>query len=220
MSTMKRSVFLLVLSLAATSTSLASAADWLTAPSYYSHDPQTGERVTQYAQNAAVYRIERPDFQQSGFRYTRSSLQMGRSIDHLAITEEWGNPVRPYGEWRYPFRPYSVPYPYWGAPYAGLNINYGGFFPGPWIGGGATAPPGGGQIGGPGWGGGFPGGGGAFNGIPPAALTHPAVPNNPGLGFPGQGGIYPYSDEHYPLNRGSWSSPPMHHPPSSGMGGT
>ena len=199
-------------------TSAATAADWITAPSYYSHDPQTGERITQYAQTGPVYRYERPDYQQSGFRYTRSSLQMGRSVDHLALTEEWGNPVRPYGEWRYPYRPYSVPYPAWGAPYAGLNINYGGYYGGgPWGGGGA---PGVAPGPGPGYGyGGIPGGG-AFNGIPPAALTHPAVPHNPGLGFPGQGGVYPYSDEHYPLNRGSWDSRPLHHPPSSGIGGT
>lgn len=218
---MKSRVALLVVSLVAINVSLASAADWITAPSYYSHDPQTGERITQYAQNAAVYHQERPDYQQSGFRYTRSSLQMGRSIDHLALTEEWGNPVRPYGEWRYPYRPYSVPYPAWGAPYAGLNINYGPYYggggAGPWVGGatpyGAQAYPGQGY-------GGIPGGGGAFNGIPPAALTHPAVPNNPGLGFPGQGGVYPYSDEHYPLNRGSWDARPLYHPPSSGIGGT
>lgn len=191
--------------------SAAQAADWVVAPSYYSHDPQTGERVTQYAQVGPVYRYDRPDYRTSGYRHTRSSLQMGRSIDHLHLVEEWGSPVRPYGEWRYPYRPYSVPYYEWGAPFAGLNV--GGYWGGPWYGG----IPG--------------GGGGAFNGVPPAALTHPAVPHNPGLGFPGQGGVYPYSDEHYPLNRGSWSAPPVHPgphppiaphpgPPSSGMGGT
>jgi hypothetical protein len=199
----------------------ASAADWITAPSYYSHDPQTGERVTQYTPIGPVYRIERSDYMQSGYRHTRSSLQMGRSIDHMHIVEEWGRPVRPYGEWRYPYRPYSVPYPEWGAPFAGLNV--GGYYGGPWYGGGlGAAGPGGIPYGG------IPGGGGAFNGIPPAALTHPAVPNNPGLGFPGQGGVYPYSDEHYPLNRGSWQPsavPYPHHqhqhlPPSSGVGGT
>jgi hypothetical protein len=202
---------LLCLSLLSLFTNLAAAADWVTAPSYYSHDPQTGERVTQYTPTPAVYKIDRPDYVQSGYRQTRSSLQMGRSVDQMHIVEEWGRPVRPYGEWRYPYRPYSVPYQAWGAPFAGLNVNgYGGL---PYYGGG----------GGPGGGvpyGGIPGGGGAFNGIPPAALTNPAVPNNPGLGFPGQGGIYPYSDEHYPLNRGSWGPAPGQYPPSSGIGGT
>jgi hypothetical protein len=178
------------------------AADWVTAPSYYSHDPRTGERVTQYTPVGPVYKIERPDYVQSGYRQTRSSLQQGRSVDHLHIVEEWGRPVRPYGEWRYPYRPYSVPYPEWGAPFAGLG---GGGFYGPLWGG--VAP-------------GIPGGGGAFNGIPPAALTHPAVPNNPGLGFPGPGGVAPYSDEHYPLNRKSWEPSGVPYPPSSGMGGT
>ena len=181
----------------------AAAADWVTAPSYYSHNPMTGERVTQYTPVGPVYRFERPDYMQSGYRHTRSSLQMGRSVDHLHLVEEWGNPVRPYGEWRYPYRPYSVPYPAWGAPFAGLG-GYGGYYR-PWIGGGC---------------GGIPGGGGAFNGIPPAALTHPAIPNHPGLGVPGPGGIYPYSDEHYPLNRGTWGPGASSGPPSSGIGGT
>lgn len=192
---MSRGLGLLVFVVLAASVVGASAADWITAPSYFSHDPQTGQRVTQYTPVGPAYRYERPDFQQSGFRHTRSSLQMGRSIDHLHIVEEWGNPVRPYGEWRYPYRPYSVPYAEWGAPFAGLG---GGGWGGGWIPG-----PGWGPGPGPGWGGGWGGGG-----IPPAALTHPAVPNNPGLGFPGQGGIYPYSDEHYPLNRGSWGAAP------------
>ena len=179
----------------------ASAADWLTAPSYYTHSPTTGERVTQYTPIGPVYNSQRNNYTQSGYRHTRSSLQQGRSIDHLHIVEEWGNPVRPYGEWRYPYRPYSVPYQLWGAPFAGLG---GGGGWGPW-----------GGVGGP-WGGGW----GGNNGIPPAALTSPAVPNNPGLGFPGQGGVYPYSDEHYPLNRGHWKPSAVPYPPSSGMGGT
>lgn len=176
---MQRGLVSLVFLFCACSAATSLAADWITAPSYYTHDPRTGERVSQYTPIGPVYRWERPDYQQSGYRHTRSSLQIGRSIDHLHIVEEWGRPVRPYGEWRYPYRPYSVPYAAWGPPFAGLS---GGFW-------------------GPGYGG-VPGG--ALGGIPPAAFTHPAVPNNPGLGFPGPGGIYPYSDEHYPLNRGSW----------------
>lgn len=198
---MFRHVFALLLLLALVGQS--SAADWITAPSYYTHSPTTGERVTQYTPVGPVYNAHRNDYVQSGYRHTRSSLQQGRSIDHLHIVEEWGRPVRPYGEWRYPFRPYSVPYAAWGPPFAGLG-GWGGW--GPWQGGG--------------WGG---GGGGWGNGIPPAAWTPSTVPNNPGLGFPGPGGIYPFSDEHYPLNRGNWGPAPTpfpNHPPSSGMGGT
>ena len=58
--------------------------------------------------------MERPDFVRSGFRNTRSSLQAGFSADHYHVTEQWGQPVQPYGEWRYPNRPFSVPYSQWG----------------------------------------------------------------------------------------------------------
>lgn len=99
----------------------AAGADWITAPSHYTHDPGTGERVTQYSPVGPFYTFPRPDYRRSGYRHTRSSLQAGRSADHMHVIEEWGRPVRPYGEWRFPYRPYSVPYPAWGPPYAGLN---------------------------------------------------------------------------------------------------
>lgn len=99
----------------------ASATDWITAPSHYTHDPVTGERVTQYSPVGPFYTFPRADYRKSGYRHTRSSIQAGRSADHLHIVEEWGRPVRPYGEWRFPYRPYSVPYPAWGPPYAGLS---------------------------------------------------------------------------------------------------
>lgn len=106
----------------------AYAADWIVAPSYYTHDPATGRRVSQYRPIPPVYTYARADYLRSGYRNTRSSIQAGGSTDHLHIVEEWGRPVRPYGEWRFPFRPYSVPYALWGPPYAGLNT--GGYYPG------------------------------------------------------------------------------------------
>lgn len=106
----------------------ASAADWITAPSYFTHSPQTGERVAQYSPIGPVYAPQRPDLLQSGYRHTRSSLQAGNSIDHLHLVEEWGRPVRPYGEWRYPYRPYSVPYDAWGPPFGGFGGGGAGFF--------------------------------------------------------------------------------------------
>ncbi len=60
-------------------------------------------------------------------------MQVGQSADHMHVVEEWGRPVRPYGEWRFPYRPYSVPYQLWGAPFAGLNQmpwGWGPTFPG------------------------------------------------------------------------------------------
>ena len=57
----------------------------------------------------------------SGYRHYRSTIQAGGSADNLHIVEEWGRPVRPYGEWRFPYRPYSVPYSQWGQPFGGLG---------------------------------------------------------------------------------------------------
>jgi hypothetical protein len=184
--------------------SFATAADWLTAPSYYSHDPRTGERVTQYAQTGPVYRYDRPDYLQSGYRQSTFNLQMGRSVDHMHIVEEWGRPVRPYGEWQYPYRPYSVPYQGWGPPFGGLNVynGYGPYYGGAPGAGPAPIPPAGFPPGGYG---GIPGGGGALNTIPPASLTDPRYPDN--------GGSYPAPNP-YPHNRGGWDLP------ASGVGGT
>lgn len=104
--------------------SSAVAADWILAPSTYTHDPQTGRRVTQYAPIEPVVVPTRPDYIKSGYRHNRSSIYSGNGADHHYVVEQWGRPVRPYGEWLYPYRPYSVPYQFWGAPYAGLGYPY------------------------------------------------------------------------------------------------
>ena len=107
----------------------ADGAEWITAPSYYTHDPSTGERVDQYSPIGPFYTYARPDFMRSGYRHLRSSIQAGGSADHMHVVEEWGRPVRPYGEWRFPFRPYSAPYAAWGPPFAGMG--YPGYYPYP-----------------------------------------------------------------------------------------
>lgn len=95
--------------------SAAAAADWLAAPSTYTHDPRTAERVTQYSPIGPVYWY--PSRIQSGYRHIRSTIRAGDSADYLHIVEQWGDqPVRPYGEWQFPYRPYSVPYDQWGPP--------------------------------------------------------------------------------------------------------
>ncbi|MFO7904855.1 MAG: hypothetical protein ACQESR_16035 [Planctomycetota bacterium] len=120
----------------------AAGADWITSPSYYTHDPVTDERVTQYSPVGPFYTFPRSDYRRSGYRHTRSSIQAGRSADHMHIIEEWGRPVRPYGEWRFPYRPYSVPYPAWGPPYAGLGQpGYHPYPPAPSDHGGSSAQP-------------------------------------------------------------------------------
>ncbi len=117
-------VFTLVALIVSGGTGSVRAADWILAPSTYTHDPQTGRRVTQYAPIEPVLVPSRPDYVKSGYRHNRSSIYSGDGADHQHIVEQWGRPVRPYGEWLHPYRPYSVPYQYWGAPYAGLGYPY------------------------------------------------------------------------------------------------
>lgn len=126
---------------------VSAGADWITAPSYYTHDPQTGQRVDQYTPIGPFYTYGRSDYLQSGYRHTQSTVQGEFSADHMHIVEEWGRPVRPYEEWQFPFRPYSVPYALWGAPYAGM------FSPAPYPYGPPYGPPRGDGRGGagPGW---------------------------------------------------------------------
>lgn len=192
------------------------AADWLTGPSFYTHDPATKKRVHQYSPVGPVYVYQRPDYMQSGYRHYRSSIDAGGSSDNLHIVEEWGKPVRPYDEWRFPYRPYSVPYSMWGAPFAGItNYGYGAAGPG---------GPGPGPVYGPDWPGGGPGGGpsGGPGGGPGGH------PHRGGNDYPfysgGQPNLPPWIDGQYPLNnhqglpnypyrRPHPAPPPTPHPP-------
>lgn len=140
-----------------------SAGDWISEPSYYTHGPD-GQRVRQHTQIGPLYVYVDPSYQKSGYRHTRSSLQVGGSVDHYHSVEEWGRPVRPYDEWRFPYRPYSVPYQAWGPPYAGLGVFPGfPFSPVPFGGFGVPGIPGLGGGGGPG----LPFPPGATRGLPP-----------------------------------------------------
>ncbi len=119
--------------------------DWTTMASKYTHDVQ-GQRVHQYAVGVEPLSNERPDFERSGYRHYRSTLQAGNSADNVHIVESWGRPVRPYEEWRFPFRPYSVPYDLWGPQPPNFGVlPFGGYPPVP-------TPFGFGAGGGPGFG--------------------------------------------------------------------
>jgi len=129
----------------------AGAADWITAPSYFTHDPQSGERVQQYSPIGPFYTYTRGDFTRSGYRNTRSSIQVGTSADNYIVTEQWGKPIQPFGQQRFPYRPYSVPYNAWGPMFPGRGgFGFGGGFgfrggfgfPVPFAGGAAGAGPG------------------------------------------------------------------------------
>lgn len=115
------------------------ADDWMTWASTYTHSPTDGQRVDQYAVAEQPLAPFREDFSRSGYRNFRSTLQAGQSADNLHVVEQWGRPVIPYEQWRFPFRPYAVPYDAWGpqAPYgitngsfqANIGGNLGGYGP-------------------------------------------------------------------------------------------
>ena len=177
----------------------AGAADWITAPSYYTHDWTSGQRVAQFKPVGPFYYFQRGDYLKSGYRQYRSTIDLGNSSDNMHVVEQWGAPVVPYEQWRFPYRPYGAPYDAWGPPYGGLGGGtggypysggaganlFGGFFPpfGGFVGPGAAAP-GSGAVG-PGFGGaGFSGG---FPGGFPGRFFPPAV------NF-----AQPWLDGHYP----------------------
>ncbi|MEQ1830317.1 MAG: hypothetical protein ABL921_30450 [Pirellula sp.] len=112
----------------AKATPKSNAVDWTTMASTYTHD-QTGQRVDQFASTVVPHTTDAPDYVRSGYRHTRSTLQAGFSSDHYHMTEQWGQNVQPYGQWRYPYRPFSVPYDQWGPQ---LPQSVGAGFP--WLG--------------------------------------------------------------------------------------
>lgn len=195
------------------SASIVQANDWLTLPSTYSHDAR-GVRVTQYAPIDAPTAASVANFRTSGYTHTRSSLNYGQSADNYHRVEEWGAPVRPYGEWRFPYRPFSTPYSNWGPPYAGLNLGYP--FPVPFgafnnggggggVGGGGNWPGNNGPGGG--WGNDWQQPGSGSNGWPgyQDRFNGSGIPASPGNPYPaGPGSPYPvapYYDGYYPNYR-------------------
>jgi hypothetical protein len=165
-------------------------ADWITAPSYYTHDWTNGERVAQYAPVGPFYYYQRPDYQRSGYRHYRSTLDLGNSSDNMHIVEEWGAPVVPYEHWRFPYRPYGVPYGAWGPPFGGLGGGTGGY---PYSGPGGRVNLYGGFF--PPYGAGF----GAAGAIGPGG-PGPGIPGGiwPGWSPPPVNFAQPWLDGHYP----------------------
>src|SRR5262245_12507558 len=217
-------------------TSSVSAADWATAPSYYTHDLSSGERVSQFAQIGPFYYFQRPDYLKSGYRQYRSTIDLGNSSDNMHVVEQWGAQVVPYEQWRFPYRPYSAPYPAWGPPYGGLGGGTGGYPYSGGFGGGANI------FGGffPTYGGGFGGYGGLGGyglGFGAAAAMGPGAGGGPGMGGGGMGGGFPgffqgnfsppavnyaqpWLDGHYPSydfnDRSQYWQPYTSPPPSNG----
>ncbi len=165
--------------------SIARADDWMTWPSSYTHEPTRGQRVDQYAVPVQPTKHRDPSFQRSGYRNFRSTLQGAYSADNMHIVEQWGAPVVPYEQWRFPFRPYGTPYDAWG-PQAPYGIFNGNFNSGP--GQPRMYPPHGYQ----------PPVGSAPNamGQPPVGVPSPVPPGYPYPGYPYPG--YPYPGYQYP----------------------
>ena len=115
---MRRHLVLLVILPVFAPAAVGRAADsWIFRPSHYTHDPETGERVSQYTRKQPAYVRTDPTYMQSGYRHSRSTLRgIGGSVDRRHTVETWGagEMIRPYGEWQYPYRAGATPYGPWG----------------------------------------------------------------------------------------------------------
>lgn len=151
----------------------AFSSDWITWPSTYTHSSD-GQRVDQHTEPEPALAVARTDFQRSGMRHYRSTLRAGLSVDNYHVVEQWGQPVVPYEQWRFPYRPYGVPYGQWGpqAPYGIFNGQFNGLY-------GPTAVPPGGFV--------PPG---QNPGVVSPGVVNPGV--NPGIQNPGVVPGYPY----------------------------
>lgn len=96
----------------------AAESSWIFRPSYFSHDPATGERAVQYAPKLPAYARDDDTYLQSGYRHSQTTIRVGDSADHWHIVETWGAgaSIRPYGEWLRPFREGATPFGPWGNP--------------------------------------------------------------------------------------------------------
>ncbi|NLS91854.1 MAG: hypothetical protein GXX96_06695 [Planctomycetaceae bacterium] len=115
---MRQHLFAVVL-LSVLGNSAWAAGSWVFQPSTYSHDPQTGERVAQYAAEAPAYGPSDPTYQQSAYIHKRTALYgVPGSIERRHYVETWGEgeAIRPYGEWERPYRAGATPYGPWGNP--------------------------------------------------------------------------------------------------------
>lgn len=125
---MRRHLALVVVAASALVAGRQADAGWMFLPSYYSHDPNTGARVAQYAPKETAFAREDPSYQQSGYRHNQTTIRgPGGSADRLHVVETWGEgeAIRPYGEWQRPFRAGATPYGPWGNPQGPWTLPFG-----------------------------------------------------------------------------------------------
>ena len=102
----------------AVGTAATSKVEWAFKPSYYTHDPADGQRVTKYAEGEKAY-AQIDNYRRSGYRQQRIKIRgASGSADNIHIVETWGEGenIRPYGEWQRPYRAGATPYGPWGNP--------------------------------------------------------------------------------------------------------
>ena len=124
---MRRHLVLLALFLPAAPGVAPGQTSWIFAPSYFSHDAATGQRVTQYAPPQTAYYRSDPTYLQSGYRHDHIRIPAGDSSDNYHIVETWGAGefIRPYGEWLRPFRAGATPFGPWGNPQGPWTLPFG-----------------------------------------------------------------------------------------------
>ncbi|MGA2034406.1 MAG: hypothetical protein ABSG68_19345 [Thermoguttaceae bacterium] len=111
-------VFFAVVIVLSSGAARADQSSWIFRPSYFSHSPETGQRVAQYQPEAPAYVRNDDTYQESGYRHNEASIQVGGQRDHLHVVQTWGQGelIRPYGEWLFPYRAGATPYGPWGNP--------------------------------------------------------------------------------------------------------
>ena len=71
----------------------ATASHWAFRQAQFTHDPATGQRVTQYSESAPAYVRVDPTYQQSGQIWQNIRIRSENGgVDRIRLFERWGDP--------------------------------------------------------------------------------------------------------------------------------